>query len=304
MPLSPRVFVDVGDVPQDFAADQLPAMRHADGVLVCPPDHFDVVDVKNPYMEGQAGRVDRMLARRQWEALVTAFRDAGLRVERVDPAPGCEDMVFTANQTFTGLDAEGRPLCLLSHMRHESRRREVPSFEAWFRGRGWRVEDPVPAESLFEGGGDALWHPGRRLIWMGRGFRSSEGADAVVSAAYGVPVFSLRLVDERFYHLDTCLAAIDERTALVFPPAFDANGLALIRRAFPRVVEVPEHEANGAMACNAAAFGGRFVVIERSADATIRKLAALGYRVLPVDTSEYMKSGGSVFCMKQVLFSA
>ncbi|MCE9635219.1 MAG: amidinotransferase [Planctomycetes bacterium] len=304
MTLTARVFNDVADLPADFAVEHLPAMPHADGVLVCPPDDFDVIDVKNPYMAGQVGQVDRTLARRQWEALVTAFRDAGLRVERVPPTTACEDMVFTANQTFTGIDGAGKPLCLLSHMRHESRRREVPAFGEWFRARGWRIDDPTPATSLFEGGGDALWHPGRRAIWMGRGFRSSPGVDAVLAAAFEVPVFSLRLVDERFYHLDTCLSAIDEHTALIFPAAFDAQGLALLHRVFPRVVEVPEHEAERAMACNAAAFRGRYVVIERRAESTARKLQALGYRVLSVDTSEFMKSGGSVFCMKQVLFSA
>lgn len=302
MPLPARVIREVRDLPDDFSTERLPPMPHADGVLVCPPEHFDVVDVKNPFMEGQQGRVDRLLAQRQWEALVTAFRDAGLRVERVEPAAGCEDMVFTANQTFTGLDAAQRRVCLLSHMRHESRRREVDSFAAWFRERGWHVTDAVAPGALFEGGGDAIWHPGRRLVWAGRGFRSSEGADETIAAVFGVPVVSLDLADPRFYHLDTCLAAVDERTALVFAPALDARGRALVRRIFARVIEVEEPEAVAAMACNAAAFGGRTVIVDRRAEATRRALADLGYLVRAVDTSEFMKSGGSVFCMKQVLF--
>ncbi len=297
-----RVFHDVSDLPRDFRVDALDPMPHADGVLVCPPDDFDVVDVKNPFMEGQQGRVDRAAARRQWDALVAAFVRAAGRVGRIAPTPGCEDMVFCANQTFTGLDRAGRPLALLSHMRHASRRREVAAFAEWFREHGWRVEDPLPADALFEGGGDALWHPGRRLVWMGRGFRSSEGADQIVAAAFGATLVSLQLVDERFYHLDTCLAAVDETTALYFPGAFDERGLALLRRGFPRLIEVSEDEAVRAMACNAASFGGRHVVIDQRAQATIRTLTDLAYQVLPVDTGEFMKSGGSVFCMKQVLF--
>jgi len=56
------------------------------------------------------------------------------------------------------------------------------------------------------------------------------------------------------------------------------------------------------MACNAAAFLRRTVVIQQGSERINRKLRALGYEVLEVDTSEFMKSGGSVFCMKMYLF--
>ena len=74
-------------------------------LLMCPPEHFDVVDVKNPHMAGQIGRVDRQLAQRQWDELKRAFEKCGVAVETLPPTPGCEDMVFCANQTFVGLDA-------------------------------------------------------------------------------------------------------------------------------------------------------------------------------------------------------
>lgn len=271
-------------------------------VLLCPPDHFDVVDVKNPLMEGRAGTVDRALARRQWEALRGAFGEAGMEVETVEPVAGCEDMVFCANPTLTGLDAGGRPLCLLSRMVHESRRREVPAYARWFAARGWRVVDPVPEGCRFEGGGDALWHPGRRVLFAGSGPRSDEAAHAPVARAFGAEVVSLRLADPRFYHLDTCLCPLDAETALVFPGALAPESLDAVRRRFGRVHEVDEEEALGALACNAAAFPGGAVVIDRRAPRTILWLERRGFRVLAVDTGEFLKSGGSVFCMKQLLY--
>ena len=57
-----------------------------------------------------------------------------------------------------------------------------------------------------------------------------------------------------------------------------------------------------ALACNAAAFPGGAVVIDRRAERTIRALGRRGFRVTEVDTGEFLKSGGSVFCMKQLLF--
>lgn len=298
------VIRDPSGLPADFAVSALPACAGPTGVLLCPPDHFDVVDVKNRHMEGAAGTVDRAAAHAQWAALAGAFRQAGMRVAVVNAVDGCEDMVFCANQTFTGPGPDGAPTCMLSHMRHASRRREVPTFEAWFRGAGYRVIDPVPEAVLCEGGGDLLWHPGRRLIWAGHGFRTSVEAHDAVAAAFGVPVISLALGDDRFYHLDTCLCALDERTALIVPSAFDAAGLALIRGGFERVIEVDDGEAVTALACNAAAFPGGGVVVDERAVGTIRLLEELGKRPIPVDTGEFLKSGGSVFCMKQFLFDA
>lgn len=299
-----RVVRDASELPSGFRVATLPPMPRPSGVLVCAPDHFDVIDVKNPHMRDQVGRVDRRRARVQWDRLVATFADAGAVVERIPPTAGCEDMVFTANQTFTGLDAAGRPLCVLSSMRHASRRREVPAFEAWFRGRGWRVAGPLAGGAPFEGGGDALWHPGRRLVWAGHGFRSGPEVHAELAAAFECSVFALELRDERFYHLDTCLAPLDERAALFVPGAFTAQGRALLARAFECLVEVREDEASGALACNAAAFAGGAVVLDDRAAHTAHALGELGYRVLPVDTGEYLKSGGSVFCMKQWLFTS
>ena len=277
-------------------------MSSAHAVLVCRPDHFDVVDVKNAFMEGQAGAVDRDAARRQWDDLCAAFAQAGVDVEVLDPTAGCEDMVFAANQVFPGLDAAGARVCVLGHMRFESRQREVPAYAEWYRRRGYAVVDAIPPGVLFEGGGDALWHPGRHFIWAGFGQRTGEPAHAALGSAFGAPVGSLRLADERFYHLDTCLCALDETHALWFPGAFDEKGRALISGGFDRLIEVDEEEAVTGMACNATAFPSRTVVIDRRAERTIRALAEAGFQPRAVDTGEFMKSGGSVYCLKQWVY--
>jgi len=54
-------------------------------------------------------------------------------------------------------------------------------------------------------------------------------------------------------------------------------------------------------ACNACSIAGT-VIIEQSAVRTIQELRDRGFTVVPVDTSEFLKSGGSVYCMKQYLF--
>jgi len=44
------------------------------------------------------------------------------------------------------------------------------------------------------------------------------------------------------------------------------------------------------------------LLIERSAERTIEVLRKAGYFVVRVDTSEFLKSGGTVYCMKQYLY--
>ena len=267
------------------------------GVLLCPPDHFDVVDVKNAFMKGHAGKVDRARARQQWDALAKTFQGIGLKVERLLPTPGCEDMVFSANPTLTGLNAKGKKVAILSQMKHASRQREVLAHRDWFAAHGYDViESPV----LFEGGGDATWHPGRRVIWGGYGQRSVEEAYLFVARVFGVEALTLELATD-FYHLDTCFCPIDEKTVLLHPKAFTKAGLALIKRNFKTVIEADAADARERFACNAAVFG-KHVVIQAGSTALEDKLKKHGCDVHRVETGEFLKSGGSVYCMKQWLF--
>lgn len=297
-----KILRSVQQVPSDFSPSQLRKMPYPKSVLMCAPDYFDVIDVKNPFMESQRGRVDRRKARREWEDLKLAFERLGATVELISPERDREDMVFCANQTFAGLGAQNERVCVLSHMKHPSRQKEVPAFARWFGHRGGRVEAVRPASARFEGGGDAIWHPGAALIWGGVGPRTEAEVYYDVAEKFGAPVALLKLRTDVFYHLDTCFCAIDTQTVMIYAKAFEESGLRLIRRIFPRVIEIPDDEAEKGMAGNATAFFGRHVVIQRGNRITVRALERLGYDVVEVATDEFIKSGGSVYCLKLALF--
>jgi N-dimethylarginine dimethylaminohydrolase len=306
MPIStaslPLTIDNPTQLPESFGVEQLEKMPLPRAVLMCPPDYFDIVDVKNPFMVGQQGKADLRLARKQWEAVKRAFEEAGIEVKTIPPVEGCEDMVFCANPIFAGLDQNDRRVCVLSHMRYPSRRREVPAHAEWFAQNGYRVVSIGEPSWLFEGSGDALWHPGRRLIWGGYGPRTNREIYPKLAETFGAPVVMLELKTDLFYHLDTCLALVDENTAVVHPPALTADGMALVRRLFRRVIEADAHEAAAITACNGAAFLGKRYVVQQGARKVTGVLRELGIEVTEVDTSEFIKSGGSVFCMKMYLF--
>ncbi|WP_412062977.1 dimethylarginine dimethylaminohydrolase family protein [Rubrivirga sp. IMCC45206] len=285
--------------PDTLSVDTLPAIPLPGRVLMTTPDHFRVEYVINPHMAGNVGDVDAARARQQWEALRDAYDRLGIEVVELAGAAGLPDQVFCANQTLPYRTPGGERGVILSRMHAPQRKPEVAHYERFFQGEGYETTglDPdLPGD--FEGMGDALWHPGRYLLWGGFGYRTDRSVYERLTDNLGFPVIPLELTDPDFYHLDTCLCPLDEQTALYFPGAFTEEGRAAIKAHFPRTIEAPEADARERFACNAHSPDGQHVLIQQGCDETNGLLRAAGYEVVELDTSEFLKSGGSVFCMK------
>ena len=265
-------------------------------VLMCPPTFFEVREAKNPHM-GLA--IDRVRAQHQWENVQRSLRDSGLKIELIDPVQGLDDMVFAANQVFVGGDLQVGKFIVPSRMRYPSRQKEVAFYVEWFRHRGYRVvELDLPGEYL-EGHGDLLWHPDRSRIWAGFGFRSTRGGVEKFAAAMdklGFPVTPLELIDKHCYHLDTCFCPLNGSAVLIYPEAFSPAAIGAIGNGFERIHHLTRDEAMQFIA-NGVVVNGRFVTPRLTANLT-GILAGEGLAPVVVDTSEFEKSGGSVFCMK------
>lgn len=281
---------------------QLPSRKEPQKVLMCPPNYFEVKDIKNAFMEGNLGKVDFQLAKKQWQDLKATFQSLGKEVNTIEPVPELEDMVFTANQVLPGLDSQDKPYVLLSHMRYKSRQKEVPYFRHWFESHGYQVLELENKEVLFEGQGDAIWHPGKKMLWGGYGHRTSLEAYSEIAKKLEVPIIALELPTNNFYHLDTCFSVLDPQTILIYSEAFTSTGLKLIRRFFPKVIEATSKDACQSFACNAHVFDYKSVVIQKGAIETINKLKEAGFEVVECDTSEFIKSGGSIFCLKMMIY--
>lgn len=284
------------DVPSVADLPQIPRPRR---VLLTSPDHFQVEYTINPHMEGNVGSVDEGIAMKQWRALRDTYERLGLQVDVVPGVEGLPDMVFCANQTLPFRTPGGELGAVMSRMHAPQRKPEVEHYARYFDSIGYEVRtlDPdLPGD--FEGMGDAIWHPGRYLLWGGHGFRTDREVYQRLSAALGFPIIALRLDDPEFYHLDTCFCPLSEEAVLIYPGAFDDDGLALIRNGFQTVIEAPEDEARGLFACNAHSPDGKHVIVQRGCGTTCESLEAVGFVPVEVDTDEFLKSGGSVFCMK------
>lgn len=287
-----------------FRLDETKPVRLPQRVLMTTPEHFTVEYVINPHMEGKVGTVNRSRAAEQWAALKDTYDELGIETIVQEGAEGFPDMVFCANQTLPFLEPDADRLgVFLSRMHAEERKGEVAYYERLFGESGYDVH-PLPdsLDTDFEGMGDAIWHPGRFLLYGGYGFRTELDAYHHISETIGVPIVALHLDDPSFYHLDTCFSALDEKSVLIYPGAFDEKGLELIRRLFDTVIEAPEEEAMERFACNAHCPDQQHVIIQRGCPVTNDRLREAGFTPVEVDTDEFLKSGGSVFCMKLMVW--
>lgn len=260
--------------------------------LMCRPDHFTVSYEINPWMH-RAHPTDTSRAVRQWQVLHDTYVGLGHEVDLIDPIPGLNDMVYTAN---SGLVIDG--VALGARFRVSQRRHEERPYREWFAAHGFDVVEPVATQ---EGEGD-LMLVGDTIL-AGYGFRSRLDSHAEVAAVFGREVVSLRLVNPVYYHLDTALCVLDpvqgpggvERANIAYlPSAFDERGQADLVERFPDAIRVPASVPK-TLELNAIS-DGRNVVLSPRTDSFVAQLRERGYHPVPVDVSELNLGGGGVKC--------
>ena len=258
--------------------------------LMCPPTHYDVDYVINPWMEGNVHRSAKAVATAQWQQLQEVLAGHA-RVEQLQPQPGLPDLVFTANAGVVVDDS-----VVLARFFHPERQGEEPWFQSWFASQGYRVT-LLPPDLPFEGAGDALLDRSGGWLWAGYGFRSELAAHPLLAEALAVEVLSLRLMDERFYHLDTCFCPLSDGTLLYYPPAFDFYSNRLIETRVPAAKRLVVGEADAlAFACNAVNVG-RSVILNQASAGLRHQLQTRGYEVVETPLSEFLKAGGAAKCL-------
>lgn len=258
--------------------------------LMCAPDHYDVDYVINPWMEGNIHKSSRDRAVEQWNKLYNVIKDHAI-VDLVAPEKGWPDMVFSAN---AGL-VLGENV-VLSRFLHKERQGEEPYFQQWFAENGFNVYT-LPKDLPFEGAGDALLDREGRWLWAGYGFRSELDSHPFLAKWLDIEVISLRLMDERFYHLDTCFCPLANGYLLYYPGAFDSysNRVIEMRVAPEKRIAIMEADAVN-FACNAVNVDS-IVIMNKASDGLKSRLAEVGFQVIETPLTEFLKAGGAAKCL-------
>ena len=258
--------------------------------LMCAPDHYDVDYVINPWMEGNIHKSSRDRAVEQWNKLYNVIKDHAI-VDLVEPEKGWPDMVFSAN---AGL-VLGKNV-VLSRFLHKERQGEEPYFQQWFEQNGFNVYT-LPKDLPFEGAGDALLDREGRWLWAGYGFRSELDSHPFLAKWLDIEVISLRLMDERFYHLDTCFCPLANGYLLYYPGAFDSysNRVIEMRVAPEKRIAIVEADAVN-FACNAVNVDS-IVIMNKTSDGLKSRLAEVSFQVIETPLTEFLKAGGAAKCL-------
>lgn len=179
----------------------------------------------------------------------------------------------------------------LSNFRYSERQPETQYYEKWFRDHDYR--QIKQARHRFEGGGDNLIC-GPKIL-SGYGFRSDIEAHAELREYFNREVISLRIVDPKYFHLDTALAILNADTIAFFPGALDEPSQKRLRAAVPNIIEATAEEAAG-FGLNVVS-DGQTIIASNAVPSLLQKYRAAGFSVIGTPILEFRKAGGGVKCL-------
>ena len=224
--------------------------------------------------------IDFEAATAQHAAYVEALRRAGIDVQVLQPEPDLPDACFVED-TAVVMDE----CAVVTRPGIDSRRDEVESVVSALAPV--RPVVRIVAPGTIEGG-DVL-HAGRRTFFVGQTPRTNaEGTRQFTEAVEPHGYTVVPVTPAGCLHLKSAVTFIGGETLLVNPEWID---LDLFSRW--QCVPIAPEEPYGANALLASGV----VHVAASAPLTRRKLEALGFTTVPLDTSEFEKAEAALTCL-------
>ncbi|MEO0493743.1 MAG: arginine deiminase family protein [Actinomycetota bacterium] len=225
---------------------------------------------------------DRFLA--QQEQLYEVFDRHGVRLHFVDHD---DDLVWQAYTRDTGF-VVGDRLFYAPERGLPERHGEIDVVMGSIPGLDGRT---VELERGRIEGGDVM--PDDDLVFVGLGTRTDRAAAEELAEHVDAEVVTLDL-RSAVMHLDTRMTVLPGRRALIHPPAFRTDDLALLRRRFT-FVEVDADEAAG-LGTNGFVIDPETILVHTGHERIARAIEAEGLRVERVDYADPIALLGSFRC--------
>ena len=228
--------------------------------------------------------IDLAKARVQHAAYDDALRRAGAEVEVLPADDELPDSVFVEDTAVVFDEA-----AVMTRPGTPVREREVPAIEAALAR--YRKLQRITAPATLEGG-DVL-RVGREFYVGITSRTNEEGFEQFASIVRGFGYRAVPVEVRGCLHLKSAVTALDEETLVLNPSWIDAAALPKIRQ-----LVVPAEEEFGA---NALVVNG---VVHLSARwrRTSEMVEKAGFRVTPLDISEFEKAEGALTC-SSLIFS-
>lgn len=268
-------------------------------IYMCPPVYFSITDyAMNYYTRQYNDSKVKIIARKyqnQYYNLILTLLNLGIQIEFIKAIPELSDMTYMADSALILSN-----IIILGNFRVESRRKETPYHYDYLSNKGYVVYK-IP--SYFEGG-DAILS--NNIIWLGYGFRTEKkSARYIEKIITNYQVKPLHLVDERFYHLDTCFCPLPNGYLLYYKSAFSKKSLKLINHIYndyKRRIGLTYREAK-LFICNALIYQGEktiYFICHKISTRIKEILNSLNIQVIEVNVSQFLLAGGSVRCLSLI----
>ncbi len=150
--------------------------------------------------------------------------------------------------------------------------------------------------------GDCVIDYERNILFGGYGFRTQENTFDFISKYTNFNIVKLKLINPFLYHLDTCLSVLNSKTAVIAENAFDSKGIADIKSNFDNIVIADAEENLKYFVCNCHSPDGKNIIVQKGSTKFKNDITKTGFNLIEVETGEFIKSGGSVFCLKLMYY--
>ena len=268
-----------------------PKVNLKDTIYVSSPEYYSIEYKINHWMNSNQ-KIDKPKAINQWNKFVKVLNLAGANVIALS-AGIHPDTVFIAD---AGIIINND--FLLSNFKHPERHVERNHWISIAESMGYNIIQ-LPAEMIMEGTGDCLI--GNKYAFLGIGNRSNGINNNFIEQHLQRKVIPLQIDKSDFFHLDTCMAYIADSLAIIYHDAISPESRKDIEK-IAKVLYIDEDEAYN-FAANMIEVNHN-IIIQQGNIKIIKKLSSLGFNILEVDTSEFIKSGGSCKCLSLRKYSS
>lgn len=254
-------------------------------VLLCPPEYMSIKEVINDVQKKyQQENIDAQKAVQQHQKFQRALQREGVETDLLKPSEVFPEQVFTRDIGFTVGD-----IVYIAEMASEIRQGEEGVLQSWLKTNDFRAE---PLSGNRVEGGDILID--RDTVFVGISSRTCK--NVIKEFQQKIPNSEIIPIsfNEKYLHLDCVFNILSPTEALIFEDALDQKTIAMLSKRYTLLpVNAKEQFA---LATNVLSIGGRRVFSQPQNVEVNALLRANDFRVLEVDFSEIIKSGGAFRC--------
>jgi arginine deiminase len=259
--------------------------------LVCSANKVDAADA----VSGEEVWTNHDLATVQHERLVDAMRREGIVCHSINPSFGIPYQCFMRDSSVStpwGL--------IVSRMGSDQRKKETGILAQFAKDREIGIWKNV-LDGALEGGDVHLLRPGHAVIGCS-GWRTSDAAARQASQWFKDQGWQCRIFSypRAFIHLDIVFGVLDHRNIICCPEALQRSDIDWLASIGFNIHRVRLQEADN-MICNALCLGERRLLSCSQNQAGNALLRELGFHVIEVDLSQFVRAGGGTRCLVQAL---